>query len=157
MSHPSRVPSETLDPIPSPVRAVLNLFDAELEGVTFPGLDAEILETHAEAVRERAHELEEARRSLEEARVQLEAAQEQLLLQAKKGHAYATIFAETDPALKKTLETIVLDPAAARAPVKRGRKAGTKAAKAKSNVEELPLDRQQAADDEDAAPVRAVG
>ncbi len=138
---------ETHDPIPAPVQAVLTLFEGPLDGVAFPGLDAGVLEERAEDVRARADDLAEARRSLEEARIQLEASQEDLLSHAKRGLAYAKIFAESDPGLTDDVSRIVLNPAAPKKATKRRKPADAKATaqKKKAKVEELPLAAKDAA------------
>lgn len=144
------IADETHDPIPAPVQSVLSLFEGPLEGVAFPGLDAGVLEERAEDVRGRADDLAEARRNLEEARLQLETSQEDLLSHAKRGLAYAKIFAESDPTLSDEVSSIELNPAAPKKTAKRGRKpadvkaTANKKAKA-AKVEELPLAAKDAA------------
>lgn len=142
MPGPARVPTETpLDPIPTPVRAVIDLYQQELAGLTFPGLDAKVLEGAEKTVRDRTRALEKARAALEAARADLEGAQNGLLAHARKGLAYAQVFAEADPSLSETIAAIKLPST----PTKRAAKGAAKTARKKAKKDatddaELPLD-----------------
>ncbi len=105
--------------VPAPVRAVMELFGAELKGVKFPGLDAAHLADGAAKVRERVEEVTLAEEALATARAALEQAQETLSQTAARALAYARIYAETDEALLQKVEGLAL-PRAPRRPASLG-------------------------------------
>lgn len=145
MPGPARVPTETpLDPIPTPVRAVIDLYQQELAGLTFPGLDAKVLEGAEKTVKDRTRDLEKARAALEAARADLEGAQNGLLAHARKGLAYAQVFAEADPALSETIGGIKLPSTPSKRAAKGAAKTARKKVKKEANEDaELPLDEKK--------------
>ena len=105
------------DAVSAPLRALLELFAAELAEVKFPELDAQILRGAAEEVSARAEALSRAETALERARVELGEAQEALLQKGHRALAYARIFAEDRPELTARVEAITL-PRGARKPTR---------------------------------------
>lgn len=103
-----------MNPIPSAIQEVLDLFQTQLAPVTFGGLEAGVLTTGAEAVRLAAAALIEAEASAEEARNVLLEKQDELAQKAQRALAYARIYAEDDPALLATVESISLPRSARR-------------------------------------------
>jgi ElaB/YqjD/DUF883 family membrane-anchored ribosome-binding protein len=104
------------DAVSAPLRAVLELFAAELSQVKFPELDGAVLRESAEVVSARADAVTKAEAALERARAELAESQELLLQRGQKALAYARIFAEDNPELLERVEAIVLPRAARRAP-----------------------------------------
>jgi hypothetical protein len=131
MSAPSSIPPR--------VEAVLALFEAELATLQFPDLDRHSLADCAEAVRAQAAEVEEARSLLEAARATLEARRAELTAHARKGLAYARVFARDDPALLQRLDAITLDDDSEQKKPKRRRRTRKEAEPQPDNVTELPL------------------
>lgn len=97
--------------IPAPVRTFIDLFDAQLEQVVFPDVDRASLYGHADEVGAALSALEDARAQVDAARQSLESAQAVLLRHARKGLAYARIYAEDMEDLDAELCVIALDPA----------------------------------------------
>lgn len=97
--------------VPAPVRTFIDLFDAQLESVAFPDVDRGSLHDHADEVSAALVALEDARAQVEAARQALESAQAALLRHARKGLAYARIYADGKPDLDAQLGAIALDPA----------------------------------------------
>ena len=95
--------------LPDPLRAVLDLFAGPLADVQFPDLDRARLEASRAAVEERRSQLQLALEQVQAAREQLELAQQELGNQARRAHAYATIYAEGDAALSEQLASIKLE------------------------------------------------
>ena len=97
--------------IPAPVRAFIDLFDAQLDAVVFPDVDRASLHVHADEVSDALAALEDARARVEAARQALELSQTALLRHARKGLAYARIYAQDMTDLESTLAAIALEPA----------------------------------------------
>jgi len=108
-------PSETSS-VPPALQELIALFNAELEEVRFPGVDAQTLSAAADAVDEAARALVLAEAAAEAARERLGEAQEALLTRGQRALAYAKIYAEEQPALWARLETLQLPRTARRAP-----------------------------------------
>lgn len=130
--------SSTPDPssaVPEPVRALVSLFEGPLAELRFPDLDATSLGEAVSEVEARRSELQRALATVQAAREQLESAQAALLTHARKGHAYATVYAAEDEALTASLAEIKLD-ARSLTPKRRGRrkKAKKKAPPSKSQT-----------------------
>jgi hypothetical protein len=96
------------DPLPLPVKTLLDLFTAELHAVRFPDLDHQVLEKAAAEVRARAEELARAEAAAEAARTALQASQEAMLQKGQRALAYARIYAEDNPELTAKLDGIAL-------------------------------------------------
>jgi len=104
--------------IDTPVNQVLELFSGDLAKVSFPGVDASVLNTTAEQVRSKAAEVERLRIALSDARDALQQEQSALRDQARQAHAYARVFATGNVKLNEQLDAIVFDVPKARAPRK---------------------------------------
>ena len=91
-----------------PLQALLELFDAELEKVKFPGVDGDALQQTAEKVDEAAAEVARAEEALEAARMQRSEADEALLGLAQRALAYAKVYAEDQPELAAKLDALAL-------------------------------------------------
>lgn len=91
--------SPEVDPIPPSLRAILDLFAAELRGVAFPGVDAALLGQHADEVRARSRDVEQAQGVLDAALSALQESTAALAAVAARGLAYARIYAADDAAL----------------------------------------------------------
>jgi hypothetical protein len=111
-------------PIPDAVRAVLALFEGPLADVRFPQVDRDSLAEQVAAVELHRAELQQALEAVQHARAALEREQHLLLDQARRAHAYASVFAAGDAALTERLVEITFDgrPLAAAPAKKRGRK-----------------------------------
>lgn len=109
-------------PIPDGVRAVLALFEGPLAEVRFPQVDRESLAERVAVVEQRRTELQRALETVQAARAALEREQQSLLDQARRAHAYASVFAAGDAALTKQLVDITFDGRAPAPAKKRGRK-----------------------------------
>jgi hypothetical protein len=123
--------------VPSPVRAFIEFFDAHLGALSFPDLDQDSLHAHAASVGDALDALEVARAQVEAARKQLEAEQAALLKHARKGLAYARIYAADRSELAAPLEQIELEPQS-KPRRRRSRKPKIEAAP----VEPLPLEEE---------------
>lgn len=123
----------TPDPIPGRIREVIDLFEGELSGIVFPQVDQHRLEEQATAARELAAELarleaQVAHRSsaLREALVELEAT-------ARRGVAYARVYADGDDGLERRLEGLELAKPAA--PARQAQKAPRKGRRRQAQAE----------------------
>jgi hypothetical protein len=96
------------DPVPESIKELLSLFREELSAVSFPDLNADILEQHAEQVRTKALELQEAQARVASIRESLDASQNELLQKASRGLAYAKVYAEDREELMEKLGSISL-------------------------------------------------
>ncbi len=94
------------DPIPESIKELLSLFREELSAVSFPDLNADILEKYAEQVRAKALELQEVQAKIASIRESLDASQNELLQKASRGLAYAKVYAEDREALMEKLASI---------------------------------------------------
>jgi len=94
--------------VPADVAEVMELFRSELDEVSFPDVDHEVLDGHAEEVEARAADVEHARAALDEARGKLEVAQTALRRAAERGLAYARVYADGDEALAERLRALAL-------------------------------------------------
>lgn len=99
----------TESPIPDSVRAVLALFEGPLAEVRFPQIDKDTLAEQVAVVEQRRAELQRALESVQAARTHLEREQRALLDQARRAHAYASVFAADDAELSTQLIDIVFD------------------------------------------------
>lgn len=124
------------DPVPAELRAVLELFAAELRGVSFPGVDAARLGQHAEEVRARARDVERAQAALDAALGALGERTSALSALAGRALAYARVYAADNAELAARLTDLEggdrpTAPAPVRAPLHRRRR--------KAERPELPL------------------
>ena len=97
-----------IDPVPEPVRTLMQLLAGELAAVRFPDVDGERLGAAARDVEAAALALADAEAALEAARQQLSERQEALLTRAHRAVGYLRVFAEGDAALEARLLPIVL-------------------------------------------------
>lgn len=97
-----------VDAVPSEVREVLELFETDLAEVSFPGVDAAVLDDSARTVREQAAEVARIRAELDGARAELERRQASLHQSAELGLAYAGVFAGENEALRARLAELAL-------------------------------------------------
>jgi len=91
-----------------PLQALLELFDAELERVKFPSVDAEALQEAANHVDEAAAEVARAEEALDAARKRRSEADDALLGLAQRALAYAKVYAEDQPELAAKLDALSL-------------------------------------------------
>lgn len=96
------------NPIPEPIENLLTIFKENLEAVTFPDINAEILEGFAEQVRIKAKELQEAQARVLSIQEALDASKDELLQKSMRGLAYAKLYAEDREELLEKLSTISL-------------------------------------------------
>ncbi|HEX2956114.1 MAG TPA: hypothetical protein VHO70_04765, partial [Chitinispirillaceae bacterium] len=96
------------DPVPEPIKELLSLFREELSAVTFPDINADVLEQYAEQVRAKALELQEAQARIASIKESLDASQNELLQKATRGLAYAKVYAEDREELIEKLASISL-------------------------------------------------
>ncbi len=122
------------EPIAASVREVMTLFGAELEGLRFPDVDLEILTAGAARVREGSQRVEGLQQQLDSARAELDDAHEALVDLARRGLAYAGVYAQGDAELRARIEGLEL----ARPPSPKRRKK-RRAPKAAAAVEDTPL------------------
>jgi hypothetical protein len=97
-----------MNPIPTAIQEVLDLFENQLAPVTFGGLETRVLTGAAENVRAAADALAMAEAAVEAARAALAERQEELARKAQRALAYARLYAEEDVALLGQVEAIVL-------------------------------------------------
>lgn len=96
------------DPIPSPVRALLEVFQAELPEVRFPDVDFALLQATEAEVMKQTEAVALAEAALADAKkAQLEAF-ESLMAKSRRALAYAKVFAEDKPELMAKLDAIGL-------------------------------------------------
>lgn len=139
------VPS-TPDPVPARLLGLLELFSAELEGVSFPDLDAALLEEVAGAVRTQSAEVATAREALERAKATLAETHATLERHADRAIAYARIFADGNEGLLARLDDLSAVPAK-KGDKGRGRSKDAtprKTRKSKAGGPELPFGREPA-------------
>jgi hypothetical protein len=96
------------DPIIDPVKDVIALFNTDLESVTFPELNASILNDFVEQVKNKAIELQQLQTKVLNAKEALETSQNELLLKATRALAYAKVYAEGKEDLTEKLSAINL-------------------------------------------------
>lgn len=98
----------SMDVIPPPIQALLDLFDTTLADVRFADLDAKTLASLAAQVRSAGEAVALAQSALATARDTLQERQDALLLHAQRGIAYARVYAEHDEALAHRIDAIAL-------------------------------------------------
>lgn len=131
--------------VPSPISQLIEVFDAHLPEVEFPGVSATSLREQAEAFERTAQAVADAEVVVQDARRAHVEAKQALEQAARRGQGYAQVFASDDEALLTKLGEIELDPRGKRrkAPPKRtGARASRERKPRKatpSNVAELPL------------------
>jgi hypothetical protein len=96
------------DPISTPIKEILTIFQRDLSSVTFPDVSQSILENLIEEVRKNAAELEAANAQVVAAREVLEASQNELLQKCLRGVAYAKVYAEDKEELLENISKINL-------------------------------------------------
>jgi len=97
-----------MDPVPAPVRSLMQLLAGELATLRFPDVDGERLASAARDVEAAADAVAEAESALEMARQLLGDQQEALLTRAHRAFGYLRVFAEGDAQLEARLEPIAL-------------------------------------------------
>ncbi|MCB9559267.1 MAG: hypothetical protein H6708_02525 [Kofleriaceae bacterium] len=127
-------PDLGFDPVSDELRAVLALFHGELAGVSFPDVDAAVLDRELATIMARAAEVARARDALALADAALAQRTAVLAQLAARGLAYARIYADAHPeqtALSRALEEVALARAGrGRAAAPRGRPPGARAQRA---------------------------
>ncbi len=101
--------SQLLQPIPSAVRQLVELFGEALTEIQFPDVTHAKLTELCQQVETSADALKEAQAQVAEATIALEETQTALLKRAKQALAYAKVFAEDDVDLSDRLAQISLD------------------------------------------------
>jgi hypothetical protein len=137
------------DPISPAMRALLDVFSAELAEVKFPDVDSEVLEEAAGRVRAQAEAVMRAQAALEAARQALAESQDQLLQKGHRALAYARVFAEEDIDLSMKVEAITLP--------KRGLRSEVAADTASQNDDNAPKRRGRPPKSRPSAPLFADG
>jgi hypothetical protein len=148
MFNPSREATPSDDPVPADLRAVLELFSAELRGVAFPGVDAAGLGKHAEEVRARARDVERAQAALDAALGALGERTAALAALAGRALAYARVYAADNAELAARLAD--LEPAADRPAPTAAPRAPLQRRRRRAESPGLPLGDMGAASSEDA-------
>ena len=120
-------------PLPLSVQQVIELFEAQLATVSFPEVDSKRLGTAAEEVSQRLASLEEAKKEVAAAEQALQQALSATLELARRGLAYARIYAEGRQPLTEVVEAIDL-PFAANYRSSNGRSNRVKGGKRKRRV-----------------------
>jgi len=112
------------DAVPPPLRDVIALFAGPLATIAFPDVDAALLGRHADELRAAARDLDRARAAVDEAQRRVGERTAALAGAARRGLAYARIYADAHPELGLAPALVGLDAApAAAAPTapRRGR------------------------------------
>ncbi len=128
--------------VPEPIHALIDLFEAQLPDVEFPGVNAASLRQQATAVDAAAQAVAEAELALRHARATHAEAYGALRTAAEQGLGYARVFAAENAELSEALGAVQLRPAKPKRmpPKKRGRKPKAHP----DNVAELPLQAETA-------------
>jgi len=116
--------------IPEAIGQLVEIFEADLPNVAFPGVDATTLRRLADTMEATAVALDDAEQALTLARREHSDARQALTLAAERGFGYAKVYATADEALYSKLDALRLG-------VKPKRKT-TRARKAPPRPEELP-------------------
>jgi ABC-type transporter Mla subunit MlaD len=101
-------------PIPAPIRELLDLFEQDLADVAFPQVDRQVLSELSDQVNAAFDHLNECQAQLETARAELDEQRAQLLKVAQTAQDYARIYAADDPTLRARVHAIELQPSAAK-------------------------------------------
>ncbi|MGH1341713.1 MAG: hypothetical protein ACRBN8_09195 [Nannocystales bacterium] len=128
--------------VPEPIVKLIDVFEAQLPEVEFPGVNAATLREQATTVDAAAETLAAAEVALREARTQHAEAYGALRTAAERGLGYAQVYATDNTELAEALAGIELRPAKPRRtpPKKRARKPKP----TPDNVAELPLQAETA-------------
>ena len=92
--------------LPDQVARVVEIFQEDLQGVAFPDVSTETLEQASTLVGERAAEVESLRKRVSAAQAELTAAKAVLEQLAKRGLAYAKVYAHGNDALTEKLARV---------------------------------------------------
>ncbi len=130
--------------VPEPISKLIDVFEAQLPEVEFPGITAASLREQADTVDAAAEALARAESNLRELRTRHAEAYGALKTSAERGLGYAKVYASDDEALTEALAGIELRRPKGRKlpPKKRARK--PKAKPVANNVAELPLPAERA-------------
>lgn len=90
----------------NPPDLLLELFETELQGVSFPEVDANSLAAHHEAVALATQAVEEAEQLLARAATELAEKKQALAQHGKRALAYVKVYAEERPALRERVEAL---------------------------------------------------
>lgn len=128
--------------VPEPISQLIEVFEASLADVEFPGVTAASLRAQATEVDAAAHTLAEAEATVRSARAAHAELFGALRDAAERGLGYARVYASGDEELSATLGGIEVKPPKPRRmpPKKRGRKPKAQP----DNVAELPLQAETA-------------
>ncbi len=96
---PAVLESPPSDAIPPPLREVIALFAGPLAAIAFPDVDAALLGRQADELRAAARELDRARAAVDDAQRQVGERTATLAAAARRGLAYARIYADAHPDL----------------------------------------------------------
>jgi hypothetical protein len=97
-----------IDPIPVPIRTLLELLGGELASVRFPDVDGEKLAAGVREAEQAAQAVAAAEAALTVARARLDEQQNALLARAQRALGYLRVFAEGDATLESRVEAIAL-------------------------------------------------
>jgi|GEM_PF-2796442 len=141
----SQIVHPSLELNAEPVARLVALFREKSETLRFPDVDAEVLSKIVTEVEERREVVEAAQLALGEARESLVLLEQELLEKAKRGHAYAAVFAAGDEELSAALSEIKLS--AGQRPVRKRRPVVKKAeAKTAPSDAEDPIQQELSAE-----------
>ncbi len=124
--------------VPAPVRQLIEVFDAHLADLQFPGVTAALLNQRADETERTATALAAAEAVVNQARREHADAYGSLKMAAERGIGYARVYASDDAELLEQLEAIDLQDKARRRRLPPKRKERKPRAK-DNNVAELPL------------------
>lgn len=151
----------SLDGVPEEARGVIELFSGQLASISFPDVDASVLERHAAAVQAERRAVEEARAALEAVTLELAKRTEELTVLARRGLAYAKIYAAAHPEKQELVAGLSRLEARERAPKLRedGSPAPRRGRPPKAPRPELPFasserDVSAASDGDEGGPAR---
>jgi len=99
-THPS------LQLTPEPVSQLIELFQSHEDKLRFPDVDASSLQVMVDEMESQVEKVDEAAALLDKAREELAEMQQRLLDNARKAHAYATIYAQNDEDMLEELDKI---------------------------------------------------
>ena len=92
----------------NPIDSLLHLFQTELAGVQFPGVDATVLDAAAARIGAASDDVRRAEPALDAARAALTAAQDDAVQKAQRALAYARVYAQDDAELLARLDAVAL-------------------------------------------------
>ncbi len=135
------VSDRSAESIPKKLSEFIDFFGKNLTGVQFPDVDGDRLTAQVARIRQHAQGVAELEEKLRHAREGLSEAQAELLRVARRGLAYARVFADGDVELTEKLEALELarERAESKQPRKRKSKSNSERRRGKKPTAELPF------------------